>query len=93
MQTRIRQPILHHENPIFTFRTFSYFSFSLFCKKVEKVIPSPFQITWQVGQKSRLCFKSRSSRKVHEKYTYLEKYAYISKCVHISREVVPPWDN
>ena len=72
---------------LFIYLLFIYF----FAKKVENIIPAAtLQITSQV---SRLCFKSRSSRKVHEKYTCLEKYAYISKCVHISREVVPPWDN
>ena len=41
----------HQENTMFTFRTFLFSFFSFFAKKVEKVIPATFQITWQVGQK------------------------------------------
>jgi hypothetical protein len=36
-----QQSRLHQENPMFTFCTCFYF-FLLFCKKVEKVIPSTF---------------------------------------------------
>jgi len=44
---RNRQTTSHQENPVFSFRTFSYFLL-LFFKKGEKEIPATFKRRWRV---------------------------------------------